>query len=271
MYLWGFCLDLVSPFLLATLLLLWNYLILSVVFVSVIWKRRSRSDHHKGNWGLILGQVSLSVKTSFEELSMCLILTNRFLKASTLSSMVLPQAYYILTYYTILILFFRFRLLKSSLLVCSSALDMSLSLFHKFIFVCGVFFVLTFFFFFWLFRLLTVAFVVTQTQYLGLLSSSSLMKVSFSLIFFFKVCVNVGLMGLTIWGIVVGARAALNLSGTILGFYHVKVMPSKTAIAPVNPTFLPRVRHFFWYCVSSHSECKVMCFLWLSTCPVFGY
>ncbi|KAL0749351.1 hypothetical protein Bca101_031354 [Brassica carinata] len=38
----------------------------------------------------------------------------------------------------------------------------------------------------------------------------------------------------------VGARAALNLSGTILGFYHVKVMPSKTAIAPVNPTFLPR-------------------------------
>ncbi|KAF2572583.1 hypothetical protein F2Q70_00003332, partial [Brassica cretica] len=38
----------------------------------------------------------------------------------------------------------------------------------------------------------------------------------------------------------VGAKAALNLSGTILGFYHVKVMPSKTAIALVNPTFLPR-------------------------------
>ncbi|KAG2330311.1 hypothetical protein Bca4012_020085 [Brassica carinata] len=37
-----------------------------------------------------------------------------------------------------------------------------------------------------------------------------------------------------------GARAALNLSGTILGFYPVKVTPSKTAIAPVNPTFLPR-------------------------------
>ncbi|CAF1702276.1 unnamed protein product [Brassica oleracea var. botrytis] len=37
-----------------------------------------------------------------------------------------------------------------------------------------------------------------------------------------------------------GARAALNLSGTMLGFYPVKVMPSKTAIAPVNPTFLPR-------------------------------
>ncbi|XP_018452112.1 polyadenylate-binding protein-interacting protein 12-like isoform X2 [Raphanus sativus] len=37
-----------------------------------------------------------------------------------------------------------------------------------------------------------------------------------------------------------GARAALNLSGTVLGFYPVKVMPSKTAIAPVNPTLLPR-------------------------------
>ncbi|CAM8995528.1 unnamed protein product [Rhodiola kirilowii] len=36
------------------------------------------------------------------------------------------------------------------------------------------------------------------------------------------------------------ARAALTLSGTMLGFYPVKVMPSKTAIAPVNPTFLPR-------------------------------
>ena len=47
-----------------------------------------------------------------------------------------------------------------------------------------------------------------------------------------------------ILGLVVGARTALNLSGTMLGFYPVKVMPSKTAIAPVNPTFLPRVRFF---------------------------
>lgn len=39
-----------------------------------------------------------------------------------------------------------------------------------------------------------------------------------------------------------GARAALNLSGTVLGFYPVRVLPSKTAILPVNPTFLPRVR-----------------------------
>ncbi|KAF6159595.1 hypothetical protein GIB67_034557 [Kingdonia uniflora] len=37
-----------------------------------------------------------------------------------------------------------------------------------------------------------------------------------------------------------GAMAALSLAGTILGFYPVRVLPSKTAIAPVNPTFLPR-------------------------------
>ena len=40
-----------------------------------------------------------------------------------------------------------------------------------------------------------------------------------------------------------GAKAALNLSGTMLGFYPVKVLPSKTAIAPVDPKFLPRVRN----------------------------
>ncbi|KAL5997588.1 Polyadenylate-binding protein-interacting protein [Asimina triloba] len=39
------------------------------------------------------------------------------------------------------------------------------------------------------------------------------------------------------------ARAALNLSGTMLGFYPVRVLPSKTAILPVNPTFLPRVEY----------------------------
>ncbi|KAG6420756.1 hypothetical protein SASPL_117294 [Salvia splendens] len=37
------------------------------------------------------------------------------------------------------------------------------------------------------------------------------------------------------------ARAALILSGTLLGFSPIKVLPSKTAILPVNPTFLPRV------------------------------
>ncbi|XP_066351199.1 polyadenylate-binding protein-interacting protein 11-like [Miscanthus floridulus] len=37
-----------------------------------------------------------------------------------------------------------------------------------------------------------------------------------------------------------GAKSALNLSGTMLGYYPVRVLPSKTAIASVNPTFLPR-------------------------------
>ena len=38
-----------------------------------------------------------------------------------------------------------------------------------------------------------------------------------------------------------GAGRALSLAGTMLGFYPVKVLPSKTAIIPVNPTFLPQV------------------------------
>ncbi|XP_010552172.1 PREDICTED: polyadenylate-binding protein-interacting protein 9-like [Tarenaya hassleriana] len=37
-----------------------------------------------------------------------------------------------------------------------------------------------------------------------------------------------------------GARLALSLGGTMLGYYPVRVLPSKTAILPVNPTFLPR-------------------------------
>lgn len=44
-----------------------------------------------------------------------------------------------------------------------------------------------------------------------------------------------------------GAQAALNLAGMMLGFYPVRVMPSKTAIAPVNPTFLPRVGIFLLF------------------------
>jgi hypothetical protein len=43
-----------------------------------------------------------------------------------------------------------------------------------------------------------------------------------------------------------GARAALSLSGTVLGYYPVRVLPSKTAISPVNPTFLPRVRTTYY-------------------------
>ncbi|CAF2015789.1 hypothetical protein Bca4012_079327 [Brassica carinata] len=37
-----------------------------------------------------------------------------------------------------------------------------------------------------------------------------------------------------------GARSALTISGTLFGSHPIKVLPSKTAIAPVNPTFLPR-------------------------------
>ncbi|KAL0900108.1 hypothetical protein Bca101_084069 [Brassica carinata] len=37
-----------------------------------------------------------------------------------------------------------------------------------------------------------------------------------------------------------GAQEALSLGGTMLGYYPVRVLPSKTAILPVNPTFLPR-------------------------------
>ncbi|XP_050236260.1 polyadenylate-binding protein-interacting protein 11-like [Mercurialis annua] len=37
-----------------------------------------------------------------------------------------------------------------------------------------------------------------------------------------------------------GARSALGMSGMMLGYYPLRVLPSKTAIAPVNPTFLPR-------------------------------
>ncbi|XP_022982064.1 polyadenylate-binding protein-interacting protein 9-like [Cucurbita maxima] len=36
------------------------------------------------------------------------------------------------------------------------------------------------------------------------------------------------------------ARAATGLSGTMVGSYPIKVLPSKTAILPVNPTFLPK-------------------------------
>lgn len=66
--------------------------------------------------------------------------------------------------------------------------------------------------------------------------------VSLCSLFLDNACKWFGLVnGFVNLGLVVGARAALNLSGTMLGFYPVKVMPSKTAIAPVNPTFLPRV------------------------------
>lgn len=46
------------------------------------------------------------------------------------------------------------------------------------------------------------------------------------------------------FGTTEGAREALSLGGTMLGFYPVRVLPSKTAILPVNPTFLPRVSSY---------------------------
>ena len=43
-------------------------------------------------------------------------------------------------------------------------------------------------------------------------------------------------------GVTDGALSpALSLSGTMLGFYPIKVLPSMAAIAPVNPTYLPQV------------------------------
>lgn len=47
-----------------------------------------------------------------------------------------------------------------------------------------------------------------------------------------------------------GARAALNLGGTMLGYYPLRVLPSKTAILPVNPKFLPRVSIFYRFMYS---------------------
>ena len=45
-----------------------------------------------------------------------------------------------------------------------------------------------------------------------------------------------------------GAHEALSLGGTMLGYYPVRVLPSKTAILPVNPTFLPRViKHTYMF------------------------
>lgn len=56
-------------------------------------------------------------------------------------------------------------------------------------------------------------------------------------------CPSVLLLTFSLTSFAEGARNALSLAGTMLGYYPVRVLPSKTAIAPVNPTFLPRVRH----------------------------
>ncbi|KAG8479545.1 hypothetical protein CXB51_029188 [Gossypium anomalum] len=54
-----------------------------------------------------------------------------------------------------------------------------------------------------------------------------------------------------------GARTALNLGGTMLGFYPVRVLPSKTAILPVNPTFLPRSEDEREMCTRTVSQAEV--------------
>ncbi|KMZ75075.1 putative Poly(A)-binding protein [Zostera marina] len=45
------------------------------------------------------------------------------------------------------------------------------------------------------------------------------------------------------------ARKALNLSGVFLGYYPLKVLPSKTAILPVNPQYLPQTEDEKEMCV----------------------
>lgn len=96
-------------------------------------------------------------------------------------------------------------------------------------------------------RLWIVAYVETRILFFVLLLSSSLMRVIFTsaLYLLFHVCLlKSGCHEMyvhAIYCLTEAARAAINLSGTMLGYYPVKVLPSKTAIAPVNPTLLPQV------------------------------
>ncbi|KAG1367922.1 putative Polyadenylate-binding protein-interacting protein 8 [Cocos nucifera] len=60
-----------------------------------------------------------------------------------------------------------------------------------------------------------------------------------------------------------GARTALNLDGTVLGYYPVRVLPSKTAILPVNPTLLPQLtqtdlQEFFQSCCGEVSRLRLL-------------
>lgn len=70
---------------------------------------------------------------------------------------------------------------------------------------------------------------------------------------------------LTYCTIAEGARAALNLSGTVLGYYPVRVLPSKTAIAPVNPTFLPRVSYSFGIHIYVQVLLFILIYIWMYT------
>ncbi|CAI0453291.1 unnamed protein product [Linum tenue] len=91
-------------------------------------------------------------------------------------------------------------------------------------------------------RLLIVVYVAILSLFFALRSSNLLMKVLPETI----CCLVIALIPTSCnfnhssRCLAEGAIAALSLSGTVLGYYPLKVLPSKTAIAPVNPTFLPR-------------------------------
>jgi hypothetical protein len=143
------------------------------------------------------------------------------------------------------------------------------------------------------FRWWIVECVGTQTLCYGLHLLSSQMKVIMSVspsksimvmmkpshpgTFFYSNFLPWNCLSLILWWCVYlhdkseGARAALSLGGTMLGYYPVRVLPSKTAIVPVNPTFLPRVRwasfsFLIWGFVSPdtvanivHTWCNLYC------------
>lgn len=102
-------------------------------------------------------------------------------------------------------------------------------------------------------RLLTVVYVVTLILSSALLLLSLLMRVSCSVLLIYLEYAWVSLSLLLQlfeydgYHHAEGARNALSLAGTMLGYYPVRVLPSKTAIAPVNPTFLPRVKNLLTY------------------------
>ena len=70
-----------------------------------------------------------------------------------------------------------------------------------------------------------------------------------------------------------GARAALNIGGTIFGFYLVRVLPSKTVILPVNLRFLPRVSPALVSCFATIKYSSILNMLILVFClawPIDG-
>lgn len=189
----------------------------------------------------MLAQAWLSEMMSSEEPSTSLISINRFLENTflCLSSQRLFSSFSCVCVDDVV------RSLKSSLLVCLLAVDRFIFFFLFFFKNSIIGFVCVKLCVWFISRLLIAAYVVTQTQFFVLLSLNSLMKVFHFFDILFRV-VDLVLSYLVLVCYIEGAMTALNLSGTMLGFYPVKVLPSKTAIAPVNPTFLPRVKLFFF-------------------------